>query len=126
MVDPSRQPTAPPRNALIRRCQWLRPTLQWFWRAIVIVLALGIVTTWLTTKSFDISGTPLEWIPDHLPLVLAGGGLLIVLTAVVGYLGRPVAAPARVLPEPKDRRALIDLLSDEYHKQKPSRCRKPQ
>jgi NACHT domain len=116
MVDPSRQ-SSTPQPGWLRLCQWLRPKLKFLWTAVVLALVLGIVTTWLTTKHFDIRGTPLEWFPDHWPLVLAGGGLLIVLTAVVSYLGRPVTSSPGVLPTRRDRRELIHRLSNEYRRQ---------
>ena len=117
MADPSQSHSAPSRRWWIRLCQWLWRRFVFLWTAVVLTLVLGIVTTWLTTKGFDISGTPLEWIPDHLPLVLACGCLFLVLTVVVRYLGRPVASPAPVLPTPQNRRAFIHQLRHEYRKQ---------
>src|SRR5438128_1285708 len=96
----------------VRFYQRLWRGLWFFWTAIFLTLVLGIGITWLTTKSFDISGTPLEWIPVHFPLVFAIGGLLVALTVVIGYLGRPAASPARALPTLEDRRKLMHLLSN--------------
>ena len=117
MADPPQQSTTS-RPAWVRLCQGLWRGLWFFWTAIILTLVLGIVTTWFTTKSFDIRGTPLEWIPDHWPLVLSSGSLLLVLTVVVGYLGRPVtASPAQGHPTPQDQRELIRRLSHEYRRQ---------
>jgi hypothetical protein len=113
----SGQSTMNSRHWWIRLCQLLWRGFLFLWTFVILALVLGIVTTWLTTKNFDISGTPLEWIPDHWPLVLAGGGLLLVLTVVAGYFGWPVAAPVQGLPTPQDRRELIRRLSNEYRRQ---------
>ena len=113
MADPLRQPTAPPGNALIRLCQWLRPKLVWFWTAIGLVLILNIVTALLTTKSSDISGTALGWIRDHLLLALAGLVLLLVLTWVVYYLGRPESTPdTSAATAHENRQSMLNLVEN--------------
>jgi hypothetical protein len=88
MADPLRQPTAPPRSAWIRLCQWLSRGLLFIWVTVVLGLALNVGATWLTTKGFDVTGTPLGWIIQHLPVAFACSGVLLVLTIVSGVLGR--------------------------------------
>jgi len=78
-------------------------------------VGLALLNVWLTSKGSNTSGTPLGWILDHWPLAFAGGTLLVVLTGVVYHFSRP--APARALPTPRDRLALIRRLSNEYHRQ---------
>src|SRR6266699_1129326 len=88
MADPLRQPTASQRNAWIRLCQWLFRGLLFIWVTVVLGLALNVGATWLTTKGFDPTGTPLEFIIQHLPVAIACGGSLLVLTIVAYILGR--------------------------------------
>ena len=121
MVDPTRQPTKTTPPAGILLFQWLFRGLLFLWGSVVLGLAVSVGATWLTTKRFDATGTPLGWVIQYLPVVFACGGVLLMLTIGSGMLGRqressdshPVPSP----PTPKDRRALIQRLHKEYHKQ---------
>jgi hypothetical protein len=123
MARPPVQHTMTSQRWWIRVCQRLRPGLAYFWSTVVLVLALNIATTWFTTKWANLKGTPLEWITQHLLFVLACGGALVVLSVVVGVLGRQeqdgssTAHPPPALPTERDRSALIRLLSSEYRRQ---------
>jgi NACHT domain len=105
----------------MRVCRQLWRILKFFWSGVVLVLALSILSVWLITKSFDLSGTPLAWIfVQHWPLVLACGGALAVLSAVVFVPGRQerdasTAAAAQPSLESEPYRSdLIRLLRNEY------------
>lgn len=80
MADQLRQPTASQRNAWAYLRYWLFRGLQFIWVTVVLGLALNVGATWLTTKEFDPTGTPLGWIMQHLPIALTCGGILLVLT----------------------------------------------
>jgi hypothetical protein len=84
-------------------------------------LALNVGATWLTTKGFDPTGTPLEWIVQHLPVALACSGALLALTIVAGVLGRQDTASgahtSEAVPPQQSHSALIRLLRNEYRRQ---------
>jgi len=121
MTDLLRQPIASQRNAWVRLCQWLFRGLLFIWVTVVLGLSVNVGATWLTTKGFNIKGTPLEWIIQHLIVAIACSGVLIVLTIVTGVLGRQGEAPAvhspSTLPAQQNRSALIHLLRNEYRRQ---------
>lgn len=82
MADQLKQPTASHQNAWIRLRYWLFRGLQFIWVTVVLGLALNVGATWLTTKGFNPTGTPLGWITQHLPIVLTGSSILLILTVL--------------------------------------------
>jgi hypothetical protein len=121
MADLLRQLAAPPRNAWVRLCYWLFRGLVFIWATVVLGLALNVSATWLTTKGFNSTGTPLGWIIQHLSIALTCGGILLVLTILSGVLGRQdESVDSHILlspPAEENRRVLIHLLRKEYNKQ---------
>jgi hypothetical protein len=122
MVDPTRQPTKTTPPARIRLFQWLFRGLLFLWGTVVLGFASSVGATWFTTKEFDATGTPLGWVIQHLPVVFACSGVLLVLTIVSGVLGRQresfdsysVLSP----PAQKNRHGLIQQLRNEYEGQR--------
>ena len=80
MADQLRQPTASQRNAWVHLRSWLFRGLQFIWVTVVLGVALNVGATWLTSKGFNPTGTPLGWIMQHLPIALTCAGILLVLT----------------------------------------------
>src|SRR5436309_15802583 len=112
MADQLKQPTASQRNAWAKFRYWLFRGLQFIWVTVVFGLALNVGATWLTTKGFDPTGTPLEFIIQHLPVAIACGGGLLALTIVAGILGRQdessVAHSQPALPTQQSQSTLIN------------------
>src|SRR6476620_9874758 len=63
----------------IKLCHLLFPILLGFWTVIILGLIINIGSAWLTSKSMDMTGTPLGWLLDHWFLV---GILTILLLAL--------------------------------------------
>src|SRR5437667_3641868 len=87
MADRLRQQTRSQRNAWVRLWQWLFRGLLFIWVTVIFGLAVNVGATWLTTKGFNPTGSPLEFIIQHLPIVIACGVGLLVLTIVACILG---------------------------------------
>src|SRR5437870_4823011 len=121
MSGPSEQHNTLSSRWWVRLCQWLFRGLLFLLGTIVLGLTLNIIATWLTAKGFDLKGTPLEWIIQHLTVAIACGGVLLVLTIVAGVLSRRGEASAihspSALPAQQNRNALIHLLRNEYRRQ---------
>src|SRR5438105_1380913 len=110
MSIPAEQQPASSSRWWVRLCQWLFRGFLFIWFTVVLGLALNVAATWLTTKGFDSTGTPLEWIIEHLPVAFACGGSLLVLTVAAGVLGRQDKA----LMSQFDQRGQ-DVVGDQYN-----------
>jgi hypothetical protein len=65
---------------LFRR--WWTP-LKWIWGALILSIIINDGSSWLITKSFDISGTPLGWLLAHMEITLPCLLILLLLTDTV-------------------------------------------
>ncbi len=48
------------------------------WSVVLAGVAINLVSSWLTTKQWDVSGTPFGWLLVH-PIVLVMGSVLLIL-----------------------------------------------
>lgn len=62
---------------------WWKP-LAWIWGALILGVIVNDGSSWLITKDFDISGTPLRWGIDHPLVTLPPLSLLGLLTLFAG------------------------------------------
>jgi hypothetical protein len=122
MADPSQRPTKPIPPVRVHLFQWFLRGLLFIWSTVVLGLALNAGATWLTTRGFDATGTPLGWGIQHLPVVFACGGVLLALTIVSGVLGwqreSSNSHPLLSSPTQKNRLALIRRLHQAYSSQR--------
>src|SRR5205823_13885114 len=75
----------------VHLCRWLWKQWSWIWGTILLGIGLNVIATWLTSKNFDINGTPLGWmIQFPIATVLIGSSLffLTTLTGVVSHLDK--------------------------------------
>ena len=102
-------------------CQTISPVLKFIWGAIVFGLVINIGSTYLTTKGFNLQGTPLEWMIQHLVIMLLCAVGLLILTIIVWNENRksPASALQKTLRQPteQNRKAFLDLLQNEYRRQ---------
>jgi len=103
--------------------RWIRPfhrgwkPLAWLWVAIFLSIFVNVGSSWLTTKIFDLSGTPLGWALDHPWITLPPLLLLLLLTGLSGlaWLQEHAAVPESSLQlSPKQRQQFIRGLEQEY------------
>src|SRR5712691_10647863 len=81
--------------------RWIRPfhrgwkPLAWLWVAIFLSVFVNVGSSWLTTKIFDLGGTPLGWALDHPWITLPPLLLLLLLTGLSGlaWLQEHAAVP---------------------------------
>jgi hypothetical protein len=84
--------------------RWIRPfhrywkPLGWIWVAIFLSIFINVGSSWLMTKNFDMSGTPLGWGVDHPWITLTHLLLLVLLTLVAGLASSQVHATLPVPP----------------------------
>src|SRR5258708_39349470 len=73
--------------------RWMRPfhrcwnPLAWIWGGLFFGVFVNVGSSWLTSKSFDLSGTPLGWGIEHpwitIPLLLLLGFLTLLARLAV-------------------------------------------
>src|SRR5947209_2109033 len=103
--------------------RWIRPfhrcwkPLAWIWVAIFLSICINVSSSWLTTKNFDMSGTPLRWGVDHPWITLTPLLLLVLLTLLAGLASWQVhtVSPASPLTlTAKQRLQFIRGFQQEY------------
>lgn len=63
--------------------RWWKP-LAWIWGVLILGVIVNDGSSWLISKSFDVSGTPLGWVIGHLDIMLPCVGVLTLLTCLAG------------------------------------------
>ncbi len=69
---------------------WIRPFRRWWkpltgiWGVLILGVIINDGSSWLISKSFDVSGIPLEWLIGHLGITLPLVGALILFTCLAG------------------------------------------
>ncbi|GHO70482.1 hypothetical protein KSC_093740 [Ktedonobacter sp. SOSP1-52] len=110
-----------PRGVVLLR--WIRSfqrcwkPLTWIWGGLLFGVFINIGSSWLTTKNFDLSGTPLGWGIDHLWITLPPLLLLMLLTllARLASLQEQLVSPASSLTlTPRQRLQFIRGFQQEY------------
>jgi predicted NACHT family NTPase len=103
-------------------CLWLWKLLQWIWGAIIFALLVNIGSTWLTSKpqQFDLVGTPIGWLLEHLNISIPlGGGLIVlsIITSLVTALNSQLDQQSlSVAQEERNRNHFLKRLDDHYNK----------
>jgi hypothetical protein len=54
------------------------------WSVVLAGVAINLVSSWLTTKQWEVSGTPFGWLLVH-PIVLVVGGVLLILQTIGAF-----------------------------------------
>lgn len=54
------------------------------WSVVLAGVAINLVSSWLTTKQWDVSGTPFGWLLIH-PIVLVVGSVLLILQTIGAF-----------------------------------------
>lgn len=54
------------------------------WSVVLAGVAINLVSSWLTTKQWEVSGTPFGWLLVH-PIVLVMGGVLLILQTIGAF-----------------------------------------
>ena len=104
---------------------WIRPfrhwwkPLKWIWGALILGFVVNDGASWLITKSFDVSGTPLGWVIGHPEITFPLVGALILLTCLAGLAYRQedvltIQAEQRLTLSPQRRLQLIRSFRQEY------------
>lgn len=102
---------------------WIRPfrhwwkPLAWIWGALILGVIVNDGSSWLITKNFDISGTPLGWGIDHPWIMLPSLSLLGLLTGISGlavFQERAVSPASPLTLTPKQRLQFIRGFQQEY------------
>src|SRR5947199_7182972 len=76
-----------------RACCWLWHQQGFIWGTFLFGLLLNLLASWVLTKGFDPSGTPLGWLLQH-PLLLLSGGFLLLTQLTLAWVGsRLVISP---------------------------------
>lgn len=98
--------------------RYLRKGLAFFWSGITISMVVNIFLTWLTTKGFDLQGTPLGIL---LAFPLLSGLALLLLLAITLIIWPGSRETPAVPPNPAEvsvqRAVLLRLLTNEYKRQ---------
>ena len=55
------------------------------WSVVLAGVAINLVSSWLTAKQWDVSGTPFGWVLVH-PIVLVVGSVLLILQTIGAFL----------------------------------------
>jgi len=55
------------------------------WSVVLAGVAINLVSSWLTTKQWDVSGTPFGWLLVH-PIILVVGSVLLILQTIGAFL----------------------------------------
>jgi len=54
------------------------------WGVVLVGVAINLVSSWLITKQWDVSGTPFGWLLAH-PVVLVVGSVLLILQTIGAF-----------------------------------------
>lgn len=110
MIARSEPMTAKSRRWWYTVCSWLQPVFRFIWLTLIVGLVVSVASTWLTTRGWNIDGTPLAWIWLHwFPLLVGSIGLLI-FTIIVEIVVRQHPSAAAFLQSPafqQNRAALL-------------------
>jgi hypothetical protein len=89
MADQLRQPTLPPRNSWARLCRWLWKVLVIIGTAVILPLAVNVLSTWLvSSKGIIPSDSPFSWLVTYWPIPLSIGVALLLLAIFTWALSR--------------------------------------
>ncbi len=123
MSQLSEQQPMLPRPWWVRLNAKLWAGLLFLWGTVIFGIIINVAATVLTTKGFDLKGTQLEWVTQHLPVVLACCSALLLVTIVSSVVSRryasvsPVVPRALANPTPQNRLTFLHSLSQEYQRQ---------
>lgn len=101
----------------VQICRWLWKPLQWLWTFIVFGAAINILSIWLTSKQFNLTGTPMGWLLDYLYVTVTLVVVLIVITVIIGLvtiLNDPLPPPSLLVSWEENRDGFIKQLHYDY------------
>src|SRR5215813_1214794 len=104
----------------VQICRWLWHALQWLWTFIFVGAAINILTIWLISKprQFELTGTPMGWLLEHLYVTFTLIVILIMITVIVGLvatLSDPPPLPPPLVPWEENRDGFLKQLHYDYN-----------
>ena len=85
------------------------------WSVVLAGVAINLVSSWLTTKQWDVSGTPFGWLLVH-PIILVVGSVLLILQTIGAFLihrrGRSSGLSSASLQLQQRERAVLRACGD--------------
>ncbi len=120
MADPSQHQSAPSRRWWTHLWRWLWRGFGLLWGLIIVGVVVNIASTRLTSDQGFPPDSPAGLALRNLPLTIAVGVILLLLTLLIGLLHRQStahgsqAASPLPLPPQQSRDTLIRTLSQEY------------
>jgi Cdc6-like AAA superfamily ATPase len=106
-------------NTWIRLGSLLWKSLSWIWLTTIIGLTINVTASWLTTKSFEIKGTPIAWLIAN-PLITIALLLCLILLTIIALTAQYFSRTSSALTEPslgttkEQRSTFIRILREQY------------